>query len=376
MKQTIQLTHIWGIPIGFNTSWYLIFALVTWTLADGYMPNAYPGLGGAQYWVLATITSILFFGSVIFHELAHAYFALRHNVGVRRITLFIFGGVAEMEEEPQSPRAEFIIAIAGPLASLLIAGVFFLLYQLDQQIPWLAAPTAYLLRINLLLAGFNMIPGFPLDGGRILRAIIWHFTNYRRATQVAARSGQLVAYGFMGLGIFQMIGGEFFNGLWLLFIGWFLNTSATAHSAQANIKQILDDVQVKRVMQEQWHEIEGNLPISRLVDELILRGGPRYYFVRCTGHGYEENTHPHGLLTMTDISALERAQWGFTPAKKLMVTWGNLIITTPTVSLMDALRQMDEHHVNQLPVLHDSQLVGVLTRENVLHHIRMKAEFT
>lgn len=318
MRQTVQLARIWGIPIGFNTSWYLIFALVTWSLAVGYMPEAYPELDSVQYWLLALLTSILFFSSVVFHELAHAYFALRNKIGVRRITLFIFGGVAEMEDEPQSPWVEFVIAVAGPLASLLAAGIFYLLLQLDQQIAWLAAPTEYLMRINLLLAGFNMIPGFPLDGGRIFRAIVWHFTDYRRATKAASISGQLFAYGFMGLGIFRMVNGDFFDGLWLVFIGWFLNNAAAAHGSAANIKHALDDVPVEQIMQKQWENIDSNLPISRLVDELIVRGGPRYYFVQRSGYGYEQEKQPHGMLTMTDVSALERTKWGL---RQLNALW-------------------------------------------------------
>ncbi|MCB8943634.1 MAG: site-2 protease family protein [Ardenticatenaceae bacterium] len=376
MRQTVQLFKIWNIPVGVNNSWYLIFFLLTWSLATGYMPTAYPDLTTAQYWVLALLTSVFFFGSVIFHELAHAYFALRYHIGVRRITLFIFGGVAEMADEPKSPWSEFVIALAGPLASLLAAGIFFLLYQLDQQIPWLAAPTEYLLRINLLLAGFNMIPGFPLDGGRIFRAIVWHFTDYRRATKAAAFTGQLMAYGFMGYGIFQMVGGEFFDGLWLIFIGWFLYNSATAYSTEVNMRQALAQVTVEQVMQQEWQEIESNLPVSRLVDELIVRGGPRYYFVRHSGYGYEASAHPDGMLTMTDVSALGRDKWRLTAAAQLMVAWPELITTEPTVPLLQALREMDEHHVNQLPVLRDGALVGVLTRENVLHYIRMQAELT
>ncbi|MDX1613802.1 MAG: site-2 protease family protein [Candidatus Promineifilaceae bacterium] len=374
MRQSVQLMRIWGIPIGFNSSWYLIFALVTWTLAVGYMPEAYPGFSTAVYWVLALATSALFFGSVIFHELAHAYVALRHHISVRRITLFIFGGVAEMEKEAESPRQEFLIAAAGPIASLLAAGFFFLLYQLDQQFDWLAAPTEYLIRINLLLAAFNLIPGFPLDGGRILRAVVWSYTDYRRATKTAAFSGQLFAYILMGVGIFLMIAGDFFNGLWLVFIGWFLNTSAIAQGTQATIKYALDQASVEQLMQPNWADVDGNLPISRLVDEFILPGGPRYYFVQRNGFDVAPSPHPAGMLTLTDISLLQRDRWPYTPARGVMVDWDELITIEPDLSLTQALQLMDQNNVNQLPVLRDGHLVGVLTRKNLLHYIRMETE--
>ena len=190
MNASIKLGRIWGIPIGLHFSWFLIFGLVTWSLALGYFPEEYPALTTPAYWILGAITSILFFGSVLVHELAHALIALRNKLPVRAINLFIFGGVAELTQEPRSAGAEFRIAITGPLASLGLAALFGGLYLLDQQIPLLAAPSLWLARINLLLAVFNMIPGFPLDGGRILRAAIWWKTNnLYKATHAASISG-------------------------------------------------------------------------------------------------------------------------------------------------------------------------------------------
>ena len=374
MRQTVQLFKVWGIPIGFNTSWFLIFGLVTFSLAAGYMPEAYPALGVATYWILALVTSILFFGSVLFHELAHAFFALRHNIKVKQITLFIFGGVAEMEEEPKSPWAEFVIAIAGPISSFVAAAFFFGLYQLDQQFPLLAAPTEYLIRINLILAVFNLIPGFPLDGGRVLRAIVWYFSDYRKATNIAATTGRVVAYGFMGIGVFQVFGGDVFNGLWLVFIGWFLQNSASSHQTFANMKSILEGTTVEPLMQPGYEIVDGKMPISSLVDNLVSRGGPRYYFVKQTGFGIEERAHPNGMLTMTDISGIGKDKWRLTTAERLMVAWNKLITVEIGESLLNSLRIMDEHRVNQLPVLSQGNLVGVLTRESVANHLRLRTE--
>lgn len=233
MEASIKLGRIKNIPIGLHWSLLLVFGLLTWSLARGYFPEEYPSLPASAHWFLAVLTSLFFFGSVLLHELGHALVALRNHIPVRQITLFIFGGVAQLEQETRSPGAEFRIAIAGPLVSLGLAGLFGGLYLLDQHIPYLAAPSYWLARINLLLALFNLIPGFPLDGGRVLRAIIWHFTgSMHRATQAASVTGQLVAFGFIGWGIYTIFTGSFFNGLWLAFIGWFLQNAAAASFAQ------------------------------------------------------------------------------------------------------------------------------------------------
>jgi Zn-dependent protease len=214
MEASVKLGRILGIPVGLHTSWFLVFGLVTWSLAVGYFPAEHPSLPAVAYWGLGAVTSLLFFGSVLVHELSHSVVALRHEMPVQGITLFIFGGVAQIGREPPDAHAEFRIAIAGPLASLVLGIGFGALWWLDQAVPYLAAPSLWLMRINLLLAAFNMIPGFPLDGGRVLRAIVWHFTgNFHKATRVATFAGQLTAFGFIGVGLLIMLSGNFFNGL-------------------------------------------------------------------------------------------------------------------------------------------------------------------
>ena len=362
MNQNVQLTTIWGIKVGFNRSWYLIFALIMWTLAAQYMPEAYPGLATGQYWALALVTAILFFGSIIWHELAHALFAIRHGITVKRITLFLFGGVAEMEEDTKTPWAEFAITAAGPASSFLAAGFFFIINWYSQGIVWLEAPTSYLMQINLALAVFNLIPAFPLDGGRILRSIIWAFSNQVSATRIAAKTGQVFAYGFMGLGAFQALSGDVASGLWLLFIGWFLKNSASAYVQQADMHSALDKVSVENLMKPDWSMIDGNTPVSRIVNEQAIKEGLRYYFVKQSGYGYGDDSRPHGMLTLTDISMVDRNSWSLTPAHKIMTAWNQLFTTSPNVPILNAIQQMDERKINQLPVLDNGELVGVLSR--------------
>lgn len=375
MESSIRIGRIWGIPIGLNFSWFLIFALITWSLAVGYLPDEYPSLSTTTHWIVGIITSLLFFSSVLLHELGHAYIALRNHIPVRGITLFIFGGVAQIEAEPKTPGEEFRVAIAGPIVSLLLAALFGLLWQVDRSIPWLAAPSAWLARINLMLALFNLIPGFPLDGGRILRAIVWYFSNFQRATRIATRVGQGVAVLFIGAGVWLMFTGNFFDGLWLAFIGWFLNSAASANYAQSTVQHILQGVPVRDVMYKEWITVDANTPVSLLVEEYVLRGGPRHYFVTRSGYGYEENDPTwYGMVTTSDITRLPRTQWAFTPVERIMAPRERLIVTQPNAPLIDAMHQMEQDHINQLPVIEGMKLVGVVSREGILIYIRRRAQ--
>jgi len=343
--------------------------LLTWSLASGYFPGEYPLLSSAAHILIAVITSLLFFASVLLHELGHSWVALRNQIPVRNITLFIFGGIAQIEEEPHTPGVEFWVAIAGPLTSLALALVFGGLWLLDRAVPFLAAPSVYLLRINLVLALFNLIPGFPLDGGRVLRAIIWKMTNNKhRATQIAAGAGQLVAFGFIGWGVLRIFQGDFFNGLWLAFIGWFLQQAAASSQAQENFQHALRNVTVGQVMQRQHPQVSGLLTLRQLVDNNILNEGQRYFCVT------DPQGNLQGCLTLQDITQVPQEQWAFTSLAKVAVPMNRMIVVAPGTPLLDALQTMDRKDVSKVPVMQDNQVVGVLSREDVLHYVRLRAE--
>jgi len=368
MEANVRLGRILGIPIGLHTSWFLIFGLVTWSLAAGYFPGEYPALSVAAYWALGAVTSLLFFGSVLIHELGHSVVALRNRIPVRGITLFIFGGVAQIGREPPDAGTEFRVAIAGPLSSLGLAAGFAGLWWLDRAIPYLAAPSVWLMRINLMLAFFNLIPGFPLDGGRVLRAAIWHLMgNFYRATQIATFTGQLTAFGFMGLGVFTMLTGNWINGLWLVFIGWFLQNAAAASYAQTNVQQSLRDVTVAQAMTRDCPLVPTYIPLRQLVEEHVLTGGRRCFFVT-------ENDRLRGLLTLTDVAKVPQANWTETTAGQVMVPWERMVQVQPGTPLLKALQAMDDAKVNQVPVVTGDELLGMLSREQVLHYIRARAE--
>lgn len=368
MEASVRLGRIRGIPIGLHTSWFLIFGLVTWSLATGYFPVEYPSLSVVAYWVLGAVTSLLFFGSVLIHELGHSIVALQSQIPVRGITLFIFGGVAQIGREPPDAGTEFRVAIAGPLSSLGLAVVFAVLWWLDRAIPYLAAPSIWLMRINLILALFNLIPGFPLDGGRVLRAAIWHFTgDFYRATRVATFTGQLTAFGFIALGLLTVLTGNWINGLWLVFIGWFLQNAAAATYAQTHMQQSLRDVTVAQAMRRDCTLVPTSSSLRQLVDEHVLMGGQRCFFVT-------EGDHLRGLLTLTDIAKVPREEWTEVTVGQAMVPWDRIVRVEPNMPLLKALQIMDDARVNQLPVVLGDEIVGMLSREQVLHYLRVRAE--
>lgn len=369
MNASFKIGQIWGIPITINYSWFLIFLLVTFSLASGYFPREFPEMDITVYVVIAVVTSLLFFISVLLHELGHSWVALRNQIPVRSVTLFIFGGIAQIEDEPHTPGAEFRIAFSGPFVSLVLAGIFGIVYYLTRSIPLAAAPCLYLMRINLALALFNLIPGFPLDGGRLLRSIVWKFSgNKYRATQVAAGAGQLVAFAFIAYGIFRTIQGDFFNGIWLAFIGWFLQQAAATSQMQSTIQQALQNVSVGQVMQREHPQVSSLLTLRQLVDEHVLNGGQRYFCVT------DPQGQLQGCLTLQDISKIPQQQWSFTSVGKVAVPMERMVTVSPHTPLFQALQAMDKGEISKIPVMEANQVVGVLTREDILHYVRIRAE--
>jgi Zn-dependent protease/CBS domain-containing protein len=359
---------IWNVPIRLHLSWLLIFFLVTWSLATGFLPAEYPRLSAPTYLILGIVTSLLFFGSVLLHELGHIYVALREKIGVRGVTLFIFGGIAQIEQEPRSPGAEFRVAIAGPLVSLGLALIFHIIFRLVPEHGLLSASSGWLARINLLLAVFNMIPGFPLDGGRVLRAVVWHVTgSLHRATHVASSAGQLVALGFIGIGLFQMFSGNFLGGLWLVLIGWFLQNAATASYAQSNLQEMLSGVRVTQAMSPDWTPVSPFTELDGVVEERILAGGERFFLVA-------ESDEPRGLVTLTNIASVPRAKWRETTVAEVMIPWDRVVHVQSTSELLDALRILDNASVNQAPVVEGDRIVGVLSKDQLMHYIRLRTD--
>lgn len=370
MKANIRLGRVWNIPIGLNNSWFLIFALTTWSLAVGIFPATISGLTSGVYLLLGVVTSALFFGSVLAHELGHAYLALRNGVPVRAITLFFFGGVAEITREPKSAGAEFRIAIAGPLVSVALAVLFGGLTWLAQGVAVIEGPALWLARINLMLALFNMLPGFPLDGGRVLRAAIWRFSRDEfRATRLAANAGRLVAFGFIGLGLFNTFSGGVVNGLWLIFLGLFLNGAAATSRQQASIQQALQGLTVGQLMSRSFLRVPGWVTVSDLLTPATLSQGHRAFVV-------EDFGQLRGMFTVIDAGRAPRSQWPTIKVEQLMTPADQLPALHADIDILAAMQLMEQSDLIQAPVVDSAngELLGVLSREQILNYLRAQAE--
>ncbi len=368
MNANIKLGRIWGIPIGLSNSWFLIFGLITFSLATSYFPSEFPSLSVVVYSILGLVTSLLFFGSVLAHELGHSFLALRNHIPVRSITLFVFGGVAQIEREPSSPGVELRVAIAGPLVSFGLAGLFGGIWLVAQSIPYLAAPAEYLMRINFMLAVFNLIPGFPLDGGRVLRALVWQGTkDFYKATRVAATTGQVAAFGFIGYGLWQMFGNQFINGLWWIFIGWFLLNTASTIASQARVTRALQGVKVSQAMEPSCQEISPLMPLSTIIEQRVLTSGQHCFYIW-------DGENILGMLTLKDITAIPKPKWGFITAYQAMTPLNRLLRIDSDMDLLAALQAMERANVSQAPVMEQGRLVGTLTRDRVANYLRTRAQ--
>lgn len=367
-RHNIPLGRILGIPIGLDYSWFVIFGLLTWMLATNYYPGEVKDGSPLLYWLMGAVTAILFFASVLLHELGHSVVALRYKIPVRSITLFLFGGVARIGSEPPSAIAEFLIAIAGPLVSLMLAVLFYTVQPLVAGMESLLGLAKYLAYINMALVLFNLIPGFPLDGGRVFRALVWKLTgSMRRATLIAANVGRLFAFLFIFIGVWQMFNDNFGSGIWIAFIGWFLDNAASAQVQQVMFEGLLAGHRVSQAMSTQCPVIASDLMLQRLVDEHVLEGGQRSFLVN-------RGDETIGLMTLHRIKEVPRPDWATTSVAEAMLPWAQLKRIEPDTELWAALQKMDRDGVNQLPVTQDHRVIGMLSREDVITFLRTLQE--
>ncbi len=368
MRQQIPLGRIFGISIGLDYSWFLIFVLLTWSLAVGYFPAATPGEPASVYWVLGAVSAVMLFVSVLLHELGHSVTALRYGVPVRSITIFIFGGVSQIAGEAPSGGAEFWIAFSGPAVSLALAVVLRLLQAALPGAGPVFALVKYLAYVNGALALFNLIPGFPLDGGRVLRAILWSTTrDARRATLIAATVGRAIAFVFILWGVSQILAGNLGNGLWIAFIGWFLESAAAAQVRQQVVEKALAGHTVAEVMNRNYVTVAASTHLQDLVDRHILGGGRRSFVVT-------QGDQAVGLVTLRQIKDVPRERWVTTTVAEAMTPVARLKRVRPDTGLWAATGEMDRDGVNQLPVMLDNQILGMLGRDDVMSYLRTLQE--
>lgn len=368
MSGALTLGRVRGIPISVHYTWLFAFALIAWSLAAGFLPGNFPGWSPTTYWLVGAVGALGLFASVLLHELSHSFMALARGKEVKGITLFIFGGVSTIAEEADSPRDELLVSIVGPLTSLVLAGLAWLTHQaLDPGNAPLGAILSYLALVNLLVGLFNLAPGFPLDGGRVLRSAIWAATgSLRRATRIASYVGQ--AFGFLLIfwGISQLFGGDFLGGIWIAFIGWFLNSAAEATRTQQVVKESLAGVRVAQLMSPPPPLVDPRMTVRELVMEHLVRGGVRAVLVGAEGQVL-------GIASITDVKELEQEAWPTTPVGEIM-TRAPLKTTSPRAGVAEALRVLAEHDLHQLPVVENGQLVGMLTRSDIMRFLQVRED--
>ncbi|MFC2036661.1 M50 family metallopeptidase [Chloroflexota bacterium] len=369
MKSSLRLGRILGIPIGINYTWFIVFALVTLSLATGYFPSRYSDWSLTAYAGVGLLTSLLFFASVLIHELGHSVVAIAWGIPVKSITLFIFGGVANIGREPERPLAEFLIAIAGPISSLLLALGFALVGLAGQLLDFtpLAGLGLYLASINLWLALFNMIPGFPLDGGRVFRSIVWAWSgDMNRATRWAAKTGRAIALLMIVGGGIMALTGNFGSGIWLAFIGWFLDNAASQSAQQAWLREALHGYTAGDFASSGCQTVDSNMPLDWVVRDYVLPDGQNCFVVT-------DDQQPEGVATLNQIRQVPRQRWGWTPVHQIMTPLSSLKPVLAGETAYSALQRMVAEGQSLLPVVDGNRFLGLVRQDSLLRFAQTKS---
>jgi Zn-dependent protease/predicted transcriptional regulator len=361
----VRIGKLYGIPIYLHTSWFIIFALIAFSLENEYA-SANQAWSVRQDWGLGLLTALLFFGSVIFHEMSHSVVARHYRIPVASITLFFFGGVAQISRDPERAFQEFNIAAAGPASSLLLAAAFYGGSLAAPTGSMAAMLTWWLAEINLTLAIFNLVPGFPLDGGRILRSIVWGVTkNYSKASRLAARTGQVIAACMIGLGVWEAVrayrspGGDVTNGIWLALIGWFLLTAAKQSYAQAETRTALEGLLVSDIMTSEPPTVGREISLEDYAREVNHSKRGSHLVV---AHGQLV-----GMISSDALGRVPQDEWGSTSVQAAMTPRDKLLWTEPGEPALKLLDRMRSVGMQQMPVIADGSVVGMVTRESILH---------
>src|SRR6202171_1898317 len=367
----LRIGRILGIPIYVHASWTIIFVLITMSLAMQFTQE-HPQWTTLQRWSVGIATSLLFFASVLFHELSHSVVARFYKIRVISITLFVFGGVARLGREPAKPIQEFNIAIAGPIASLALACGFYSLTLFFPYAEMVGALAAWLWQTNAALALFNLLPGFPLDGGRVFRAIVWGVTkDFARATRVAGISGKVVAYGLIVFGAWYAMKGQWTSGLWLAFIGWFLLNAAQESVAQVAIREALSGLHAADVMSHEVPTVPRNMSLEEYGQE-VARTGRRCHLVTT-------DDRLVGMINVHALNSVPRNEWGNMSVQSVMIPREKILLARPEEPLLGLLERLVSADVNQMPVVSDTEndgahIIGMITRDSILRVMQARSE--
>lgn len=361
-----------GIPISLHWSLILVFTLLTSSLAGRFLADENAGLSPGETWLVAAVTGVLFFVSILLHEIGHAWVAQRNGLPVKGITLFIFGGVAQIEKRMPSAGVEFRVAAAGPLVTGILAAFFYGVHlTLGGISNYLDAPAAWLAWINMLLLLFNLIPGYPLDGGRILRSAVWYFSrNERTATRTAGITGQLAAFAFFGWGLYTIFSGNVIDGVWLMFIGWFIQNAAASETMMVSTEQALEGITVGQAMRRDLPTVSSRARLRQIVEGQVIGRAERVFIVVD-----EDDPNPRGLLTLDHIARVPRQRWDWAQVCEIMTPWRAVFHLRAEMELMEALKMMDERGVTVAAVTEDGRLAGLFSREQLAIYLQTAPPF-
>jgi Zn-dependent protease/predicted transcriptional regulator len=367
MGGAVTLFRVLGIPVRVHPSWLVILGLLTWSLSVGYFPQVLPGLPAGALWLKGLTAALLLFVSVFLHELAHSVVARRYGIPVSSITLHIFGGVSQLEREPDRPGAEFLIAVVGPLTSFAIAAVLALATALAGPGPGARALMQYLIFVNAIVGVFNLVPGFPLDGGRLLRAVLWKLQgNLQSATRMASRAGGLVALGLIGLGVVRVFTGEFLGGIWLVLIGLFLRQAAEGSYQQLVLRDVLGPLAVRDVMSRDVVQIPADLSVDRVVEDFFWRH-------RVSSFPVVDDGRVVGIVALDQLKQVPPERRAEMAVRQLMLPLTETLVAAPGDPLARAFEKLTLNGLGRLVVLDRGRLVGYLSVKDVMHVLAVKA---
>lgn len=366
-----KLFSLFGFPVRIDLSWLLIAVLVSWSLAVGLFPSAYPDMSTTTYWVMGVIAALGLFASIVVHEFGHSLVARRHGMPMKGITLFIFGGVAEMQDEPPNPRAEFQVAIAGPITSVVIGAVCLTLAGLGTTVGWPQSVTGvlgYVGIMNGILVGFNLIPAFPLDGGRVLRSGLWKWKgSLRRATRITSSIGKGFGIALIVLGVVSMVGGNVFGGIWWVLIGLFLRGAAQMSYQQLLVRRALEGEQVRQFMTADPVTVQPEMTVKDVVEDYMYRHHHRMFPLTANGE-------LQGCVTAREIRAVPREQWEQRTVGDVASACGEENTIGPDADAVEALAKMRRAGVSRLMVVENGELRGTLTLKDLLKFLSLKME--
>ncbi len=365
-----KILNLLGFPIYLDLSWFAIVVLISWSLASRIFPTQVEGLSPGQYWTMGVLGALGLFASILAHELGHAVVARRFDLPMRGITLFIFGGVAEMTKEPPSAKAEFFVAIAGPIVSVLVSAACFAIAMFSGPAmpPSVSAVIWYLATINAVVVVFNLIPAFPLDGGRVLRSILWHFTgNLRWATKVASSLGSAFGVYLIVFGFLNLLAGNLIGALWQILIGMFLRNAAQMSYQQVLVRRALEGEPVSRFMNRDVITVPASLPLDRLIEDFVYRHHHKMYPVTA-------GDQLIGCVTTRQVQQVPREQWHETTVGDVVERCGEDSTTTPNADAMEALTKLSRNEASRMLVVSDGQLAGILSLKDLMKFISLKVE--